>query len=238
MIRTGKLDLSPTNRKPRKTDGTAHLHKIMILSPESGEALTPNAFLIDQAPQSTIRTHFHTNCQFQVFAGGVGHLGRRPIEPFIVQYVAGHNGYGPIVAGETGLLYFTLRPSEQAGAIFLPDQRDRLDRTARKYQMTSETFPPGSANAEHPVIEMLAPQDDGLAAWMMYVEPGATRMAPHHANGVARYYLVTRGEMIVNGVQLPPYSMAWTAGSDLDIPVQAGADGLELICMQFPQDAY
>jgi hypothetical protein len=236
MLRIGRLDLSPGNRTPRITQG-ALVHKSQLIRPDPGQAITPNAFLIEQAPHQVVAPHFHVNCQFQVFSGGSGSLGRKPLVPFVVQYVGGHTGYGPITAGPEGLLYFTLRPSEPSGARYLPECLPELDRTVPKRQITSDAFPSGSARVGAPPTEVIAPQQDGLAAWMLALGPSGSCPAPRHPKGLARYYLVTKGVLIAGDAQLGTFSIAWVNGDDLLNDVRAGPEGVELLCMQFPADA-
>ncbi len=236
-IRTGKLDLSPSNRKATWTDGKLPLHKSMILSPDPEKIVTPNGFLVEQPAGTTLRTHFHTNSQWQVFVGGSGTLGRNPVQGFVVQYVAPHTGYGPIIAGVHGLWYLTLRPSAPSGAQYLPESRDQLDRTSPKRQVTSSVFLPTAVDTENPLVEMIAPMSDGLAAWMLRVSPGETIEAPAHCGGLARYYVITKGEMIAAGAQLGPLSLIWVDEDDMSMKLQAGPDGLSAIALQFPGNA-
>lgn len=239
MLRTGKLDLSPPNRVQRLTDGgAARLYKTMIIAPDKDEPITPNAFLVDQMPHTTVRAHFHQNSQFQIFVGGGGTIGKHDIQPYIAQYVGPSTGYGPIVSGDYGLWYMTLRPTAPAGAIYLPENRDKLDRSRKMRQVMSAPCPPGTVNAERPIIEMIAPEADGLAAWMVYVAPGQTVPAPVHAGGIARYHVVGRGELIAaDGAQLPPLSTAFMTGDDMNMPLRAGPAGVEVMVLQFPADA-
>ena len=85
---------------------------------------------------------------------------------------------------------------------------------------------------------MIAPQPDGLAAWMLRVQPGATWAAPPPAGGLARYYVITQGEMIANAEHLGPLSLVWVDGDDMALPLQAGRAGLSVLALQFPGDAY
>ena len=236
-LRAGKIDLSASKRMAIRTDGDVRLHKTMVLSPEPDLDITPNAFLVEQPAGATVRSHFHVNSQWQVFVGGSGRLGQKPVQGYVAQYVAPHTGYGPIVAGDDGLWYYTLRPSAPTGAQYLPESRSQLDTSLPKRQVTSELFRPDVANASHPVIEMIAPQTDGLAAWMVRVPPGKTQAPPAHAGGLARYYVVTRGEMIANGEHLGPLSLVWADGDSMALPLQAGATGLTVLALQFPGDA-
>ena len=237
MQQIGLRDQWPLNRRAIISDGTVPLHKTMILGPGPDNELGPNAFLVEQGPGLAIRPHFHLNSQWQVFVGGAGLLGRKPVKPFVVQYVTSHTGYGPIIAGADGLRYMTLRPSSQSGALYLPDARDRLNLNTPRLQVASESLLPGGNSSMHSVVDMIAPQADGLAAWIIHLPPAYSVAAPTHPGGLARYYLVVSGSMIASNQTLGPLSLAWVSGNDMAMPLEAGENGLDVIAMQFPGDA-
>jgi len=235
MLRIGPLDLSPANRTPIWSDGhTVPMHKTALLRPDPARAVTANAFLVDQPPLATIRPHYHANSQFQVFVGGSGTLGRRPVQGFVAQYVARHTGYGPIVAGDHGLWYLTLRPSAPSGAQYLPDKRDALDMAAPKRQVTSEAFDAPLPVSQAGVEVMIPPEADGLAGWMLSIPPGGSMAPPEHPGGLARYYVVATGQATVNGTVLGPLGLAWAEGDDLCPALHAGSQGANVIALQFP----
>lgn len=237
MLQIGLRDQWPVNRRAIISDSTVPLHKTMILGPGPDSELGPNAFLVEQGASLCIRSHFHLNSQWQVFVGGAGMLGRKPVKPFVVQYVAPHTGYGPIIAGAEGLQYMTLRPSPQSGALYLPDSRVLLDFKAPKLQLASESLLPDGKTSTHTIVDMIAPQANGLAAWMIHIPASSSVAPPAHPGGLARYYLVARGSMIAGGQKLGPLSLAWVSGSDMAMQLEAGENGLDLIAMQFPGDA-
>ena len=236
MIRLGPLDFA-ANRRRITTDGNVTLHKTQLID-SSGDAIpAPTAFLVEQDPHVVIRTHFHVNSQFQVFAHGSGTLGRREVKPFTVQYVAPHTGYGPIVAGEAGIWYYTLRPSTPAGARYLPDQRGNLDMSRPKRQVTSAAYEPVPAPTVPRIDPVIEPQADGLAAWMVHIPARRSIDAPAHAGGLGRYYLVAEGTFALADTQLTRLSLAWASGDDALLPLEAGAKGASIIVMQFPGSA-
>jgi hypothetical protein len=236
MIRLGILDFA-ANRRPITTDGGVPLHKTQLID-STGDAIpAPTAFLVEQAAGVVIRTHFHVNSQFQVFARGSGRLGRRDVLPFMVQYVAPHTGYGPIEAGESGLWYFTLRASTPAGARYLPDLRASLDMTQTKRQITSAAQAPAPMTEAPRIDTMIEPEGDGLAAWMVHLPPHAALDAPAHTGGLGQYRLLAAGALQVQEQTLSPLSLLWTSGEHQRLPLQAGADGASVIVMQFPGNA-
>ena len=236
MIRLGLLDFS-ANRRRTTTDGNVTLHKTQLIASAGDAVPSPTAFLVEQDPRVVIRTHYHVNSQFQVFARGSGMLGRRDVKPFTVQYVAPHTGYGPIVAGDDGIWYFTLRPSTPSGARYLPDLRDALDMARPKRQVTSAPHVPERVTGGRRIEPMIEPHADGLAAWMVHIPPDITIDAPVHAGGLGRYHLVADGALLVEKQSLPPLSLVWTSGEDEMLPLRAGAEGAAVIVMQFPGDA-
>ena len=236
MIRLGILDFA-ANRRRITTDGDVTLHKTQLIDSTGDVVPAPTAFLVEQGPRVVIRTHFHVNSQFQVFAQGAGMLGRRDVKPFTVQYVAPHTGYGPIVAGEAGLWYFTLRPSTPSGARYLPDLRDSLDKTQPKRQVTSTPCVPARLSGEPRIDTMIEPQADGLAAWMVHIPADTTLEAPAQAGGLGRYYLVADGILLVQDQPLSALSLTWTSGEHEILPLRAGANGASVVVMQFPGDA-
>ena len=56
-----------------------------------------------------IEPHFHDVDQFQVVVGGDGRIGKKAVRPVTFQYADAFTPYGPIVANEHGLSFFTLR---------------------------------------------------------------------------------------------------------------------------------
>lgn len=202
----------------------------------------PQAFLVEQNAGVVLQAHFHSQPQFQVVAGGSGLLGSHPIQPFAIHYTSAHSPYGPIAAGREGVSYFTLRVVANEGAFFMPESRAQLRRDLKKTQVTVDAPALSDAHglrARHAVsIEaLISPQADGLAAWLLRVPPQASVPAPVHPNGAGRFYVVAAGAMQLAGAGYPRLSTAWVSPDEEPIQIAAGAEGLELLALQFPADA-
>lgn len=204
----------------------------------------PNAFLVHQSPNYSIRPHFHHNAQFQVVVAGSGTLGGHPVRPFTVHYSGQHTGYGPIVAGPDGLWYFTLRPAMEAGAWFLPESAKARDPVIRKTQTTAPTQDPESDDARRlrrsaETIVMIPPQADGLAAWMLRVPAGQAVRLPAHDGGGGAFALVGSGTMRAGVRLFARHDCLWIDREDGDaFTARAGTDGLDLLYLQFPRNAW
>ena len=98
----------------------------LILPDDQVPSPRPQAFLVEQSANWTLPPHFHQEHQFQVFVGGRGSLGAHPVAHLAVHYASPHSGYGPLVSGDQGLAYLTLRAVGDTGAWYLPEQREHL----------------------------------------------------------------------------------------------------------------
>jgi len=227
MIRTGTLDAAKANRRHHTlANGTGYWRSDLIAG-SAGDTTAPQAFLVEQEADSVILPHFHVRDQFQVVVNGEGSLGRHAVRSVSVHYAARHTGYGPITSGTNGLWYLSLRPQTDPGAKFLPEARGEMQPGPRLNLLT-DPVEPGSA----PTQVLLEPRPDGIAAWMLHVEPGASAQPPAHPGG-GRYYIVVAGEMHVGETRLPQFSAAYVTADEEDFALRAGADGLDVLALQF-----
>src|SRR5438132_5133628 len=126
MIRSATLQGEQANRRHLTLDnGTGYWRSDLIVSSES-DSPAPQAFLIQQDPDTVIRSQFHEQDEFQVVAEGGGMLGRHAVAPIHVHYASRHTGYGPITSGSAELTYFTVRAVTTPNAYFLPESRDQM----------------------------------------------------------------------------------------------------------------
>jgi hypothetical protein len=242
-MRIGVAERSAPHRQIAPTDGI-DVYKTVILKSAPDAFPAPTASLIEQLPGQVVRQHFHFNSQFQVFVKGSGLLGRKQVGAFVVQYVAPHTGYGPIVAGDDGIWYVTLRPSlpsDKPGyqpVLYLPEAMPVLERSSRKFQVHSDVRPPSDGPPQDTSIEpVLEPTEEGMAAWWVRLPPRAHVAAPSLPNALARYCLVASGSLRDGSRALPYLSVIWSE-ADEAVTLTAGDDGAEVIVMQFPRDAY
>ena len=108
MLRTGKLEESRTRCAPRRRPGHP-FWKIDLIESDEGPQPAPQVFAVQMDPGSSLGTHFHFQDQFQLVIKGGGTIGRSPLQRFSLHYASGHTGYGPLVAGEGGMTYYTVR---------------------------------------------------------------------------------------------------------------------------------
>ena len=201
--------------------------------------IEPMAFLVEQSADTAFSAHFHQADQFQVVAGGAGRLGRHEVRPGSVHYANAFSPYGPVEAGAEGLDYFTLRNGWDPGARFLPAATQELTahRPKSNRQAYSEDFDLPSAEALLALREsrsqaIIAPQPDGLGAWLHLVAPGGSIAGHDPCEGYGQFWIVLEGAM--GDAALPPRSCLFVAPDEPALAAHAGSDGLAVLELQFP----
>ena len=226
----------------REYVGAAPKRGIYVDGNEHNDNQLPQGFLVNQPPGSVTRPHFHETNQFQVFVGGSGHFGKKQAMPLTVQYASGHTPYGPIVAGDEGIEYFTLRQRWDPGAKYMPKMRDRLIRGRQRQAMAADlplSDPQALAKlASDDMHCFLGPEPDGLLGALLKVPPNASMAAPSPSDGAGQYHIVVGGSLMVDDRELERLSCQFVFASDDPHCVNAGKNGLELLVLRFPRDAH
>ncbi len=248
MLISKSAKAAKKNQSSYTVDGQIYVGREYIgIAPKPGSAEygkttagaddSPQAYLVMQPPGSTTRPHFHQANQFQVFVGGGGTVGKARTDPVTVQYAGGHTPYGPIVAEDRGIDYFTLRQKWDSGAKYLPASRDALNNGRQRQRLgvrTAGRDRPGDGE----IIEetLIALEPDGLFGTHYALAPGARTTMPDAAEGGGQYHVVLSGALIRDGEALPPLSIEFATPDEGGIDIQAGAVGLEILLLRFPRD--
>ena len=217
-----------------------------MAAPDPG-VLYPMAFLVEKEPGAVVKPHFHQADQFQVVVQGGGRLGLHDVASVAVHYTDAWSAYGPIVAADEGIAWFTLRNSWDSGARYMPGAREQL-RAARAQQLqhrerTAEPMPAVSPAelarfsriASLPVIGQGA---DGMATWRYRLPADATFVGPDPIEGGGQFWIVLAGSMSTNGAALlAANSCVFVAPTDAPLTVTADNYGAEVLCLQFPTKA-
>lgn len=219
--------------------GMAPVRGMYVEGNEVNDNALPQGFLVQQPPGSVTPPHFHEVNQFQVFVGGDGRLGKNDAGPLTVQYAGGHTPYGPIEAGEKGVLYFTLRAAWDPGAKYMPKSRDRLRRGRQRQVMARPVTPYEAAAlqvvAAPEVLPLIDREADGMAAWLLRLGPGMSARIPDPSDGGGQYHVVVGGSLVrEEGEAMPELSCLFATPDEPAYEARAGAGGLELLVLQFP----
>ena len=236
--RTGNGWNTPFIGKNRNTIGTD--------TPPPLDQIYPMAFLVEKDAGAVVKPHFHIADQYQVVVQGGGSLGKHAIGTVAVHYTDAYSAYGPIVADERGVSWFTLRNTWDFGAKYMPEHRAELRDARSKIahrEATCGPLPPLSvaelaalnAVKSEAVIEETA---DGLGTWRYTVPAGQSVTGPAPSTGGGQYWLVSAGSASAPGGDLlPPQSLVFVGPDEAASVMTAGPGGADLICMQFPRRA-
>lgn len=212
----------------------------------SSDGIYPMAFLVEKEAAAVVRPHFHQADQYQVIVQGSGRLGVHDVASVAVHYTDAYSAYGPIIAADEGVAWFTLRNAWDPGAQYMPAERQRLRDARAKYQHREATcgpLPPLSnielaALTSAVGVAVIAEIADGLGTWRYTVPPNASATGPDPASGGGQFWLVSAGSASLPGdALLPAQSCIFVGPEDPAATLHAGPTGADLICMQFPKHA-
>lgn len=208
--------------------------------------LYPMAFLVEKEAGAIVHPHFHQADQYQVVVQGGGRLGLHEIASVAVHYTDAYSAYGPIVAAEEGVAWFTLRNAWDPGARYMPEHRRQLREARARFQHREATCGPLPPLTEQELAVLteargeavIAEAQDGLGTWRYTVPPDGLVTGPAPSTGGGQFWLISSGSASIDGAPLlSPRSCIFVSPEDSAARLMAGPGGADLICMQFPRRA-
>lgn len=245
MALIGTVTQARSNRRERAIRSApgvsgGHIFRSDLI-PETGdsESDAPNCKLIEQQPKAVLQSHFHVVDQFQIMVAGDGLLGKHKILPYTVHFAAKHTGYGPIIAGEQGLHYMVFRLGKDAGAGYLPEQRDEMKDLPRRHVMGP---PVGClSDAERQSLagtvehQAIAAQADGLLATAYQAPAQQTITGPSPSTGRGQFIYIAAGSAQFEGSPVEAGTTIFIAPHEQALALTTGIKGAEILLMQFPK---
>jgi hypothetical protein len=210
------------------------------------EGLYPMAFLVEKQAAAVVHPHFHQADQYQVVVQGSGRLGLHDVGGIAVHYTDAYSAYGPIVASDEGISWFTLRNAWDPGARYMPEHRRQLREARARYQHREATCGPLLPLTDNELaaltvpneMAVIAPTPDGLGTWRYTVPAGGSVIGPDPSRGGGQFWLISAGSAAVaDGAPLPVQSCIFIAPEDAAACLHAGPDGADMLCLQFPKRA-
>lgn len=248
LIVTSRQEAASRSRQIQVHGATYTIDEYVGQAPKRGHYLPgnevnddgrPQGFLVHQPPGAVTPAHFHEPNQFQVFVGGNGRIGAATAEPWSVQYANGHTPYGPIVAGDKGVQYFTLRQRWDPGAKYLPASRDLL-RSGNQRRRIKSGISVGDdqgrlARRATEVDVLIEREADGMAAWMWRLPARGSSQLPDPADGGGQYLIVAGGTLSDHDRPLGYLSAVFVSHDEAGFTLRAGPEGLDLLVLQYPR---
>ena len=203
----------------------------------AGVPRDPHAFLAEGTPKRVIRPHFHRVDQFQVIVRGGGVIGKHPLAINAVHFARAHTPYGPIVGGEEGLAFLTLRSlGDPTGRHHFPQAKDELKSIPNRDPWQVTEVPQFRDAGAVSVSEFARIRDEhGLAAFALRLKPGARTSAPDPSQSDGQYLIVTKGSLKYQGKDHQAITIAFVKPEENALEMEAGADGLEALVLNFPR---
>ena len=194
----------------------------------------PQAFYVDRMyPEARIDPHFHDIDQFQIVVDGACRMGKKPADPVTFQYADAYTPYGPIVGGEEGFAFFTLRPIASGGFFAMPGNRHNMPgRAGRNIAGRFDTTRPRPKAGEVAREGLMSGQEDGAMALGLRLGPGAEAQGPVSDAG-GQYYLVCEGHVTQGDRVLPRRSLIHVPADETAPVLRAGELGADVLVLQF-----
>lgn len=230
----------PGERKPVVVDGDTY-YKTDLLEAGRDRALSPTVFLVEQAPRVSLRTHFHRHNQFQLFVRGGGTIGPHALSALTVHYAGGYTGYGPLVAGDDGLAYMTLRSVYETGSLTMKEHAAMMKRGPKRQMHSIPVQIASSAELaaikSATQLELIELEPDGLAACLLTV-PADRQIDPQldPAGSVGRFHVILAGALNLNSRHMAPGEIAFVAAGE-QVEMVAPGGGAQIACLQIPPEA-
>jgi hypothetical protein len=227
--------------------GTGNQHwGTVFFGPRSskGPAPGPQATMSELNSNESITPHFHGVSMFQLFIAGSGTIGNRgqQLKPLTVQFKDHHTAYGPIVSGPQGLTFIALRMfTADSEPVYLdkPGYRERLKPSQRR-NLTSEpvgfSIEPLLKARKEPVWETVLKGEDEMRAQVVRLGSGVKTNGPDPRVSGGYYVVVANGSLIHDGKELPLWSMVVVESNESEFVIQAGANGLEAMVLEYPRE--
>lgn len=238
MIAYGKRAHGLARRRPLDLGTEAPYYKGEWMESGQDPGLSPTIFLVEQPPGSVLPTHFHRQNEFQVVLGGDGRIGQHALRPVSVHYAGAYTGYGPVVAGPSGLSYFTIRPVFDTGAILAAQAREQMVRGPKR-QLHALPYDPPTLGADMPsrCDVIMAEADDGLycaAHALRAAQPLTSKFRP---DGGGSFYLVLAGQLNTPSEALCEWESVYFSADEAACSMSAGPAGAVVLEMQSPATA-
>lgn len=212
----------------------------------AADGLYPMAFLVEKEASAVVHPHFHQADQYQIVVQGSGRLGVHDVASVAIHYTDAYSAYGPIVAADEGISWFTLRNAWDPGARYMPEHRRQLREARAKFQHREATCGPLPPLTDQELATLntvsgsavIAETADGLGTWRYTVPALGSVTGPAPSSGGGQFWLVSAGSASVGqGALLPVQSCIFVAPEDAAAHIFAGPKGADLVCMQFPKRA-
>jgi hypothetical protein len=225
MILTSHPEVAGRTRKPHPSGSivTAFIGNREVTSDE------PSTHLVEIHPGFVITPHFHGANQYQLVVDGSCTLGKASLHPGAFHYADAYTPYGPIVAGEHGLAFFTLRQTAYSGFHEMPGSKALMNEKAGRNFISAADLD----RARKTDRVELHVDAGGPCAYELIAAPHDSLPISRHAHG-GTYLAILAGEVSFSDVRYPGRSVIWFGSEDPAPNLKAGDEGSIAVQLSFP----
>jgi rubredoxin len=182
--------------------------------------------------------HFHEVDQFQIIMEGSGEFGRHHVEPYYVHFARAYTPYGPLQSDkDTGWGFIVLRSHFDSGAQRFPGSLEKLKQIPdrKPWQVTAKVgFPAPTGDVSVKDVTEIK-DEQGLFTRTITMTPNARTTAPDPSVGDGQYVVVVKGSLIYENKERQAPTVVFTKRDEPAFEIQAGAQGLDAVIMNFPK---
>ncbi len=228
------------NRKPSgKARNGSRWRTEFILPPQAGVPQEAHAFLFEVEPHHRIETHFHGVDEFQVIVRGSGTMGRHSMPHDMVHFARAATPYGPIVCGDEGVGFLTLRAMrDPSSGHHWPEGKAVLaGMTGRDPWQVTEN--PTFERSNDVVLRTFTKMKNerGLAGYSLTLPPGAKALAPDPSNSDGQFVIILKGTLKYQNKNYPAITVVFLKSDEKPFELEAASDGLSALVLNFPRNA-
>lgn len=198
----------------------------------------PTAALNRYEGERLSNAHFHEVDQFQIIMEGKGEFGRHQVQPYYVHFSRAYTPYGPLQSDkETGWGFIVLRSRLDSGAQRFPWSLEKLKQVPNRnpWQVTTKvTFPTAKEGVSVQDIPEIK-DEQGLFTKTIAMAPHTRTTTPDRLGGDGQYVIVVKGSLIHEGKERQAPTVVFINRNEPVFEMQAGAQGLEAVIMNFPK---
>ena len=198
------------------------------------EHLDSGQALFAEYGEGIAATHAHPLAQWQLYVTGAAHLAKKPVQLVTIQYTDAWVPYGPIEVGKEGFALLALWPRPNDETYEMPQDANTIREHLRgkphrilftQVDVSHEASP---ALSESPLI------DEGEVWARRWRLPASTTLTtPDPAHGGGQFFVPLQGSFTYDGCEYERWSTVYVGPRDGQIVLRAGANGAELVGMQF-----
>ena len=242
VVAMSEISPDKVNQPSKPVPGSPGALSTMFFKASASTPHEPTA-AIRRYPSGAVRysaAHFHAVDQFQLIMDGKGTFGRHDVSAYCVHFSRAYTPYGPLQSDkDTGWAFIVMRSRFDPGAQRFPAALDKLKQIPgrRPWQITQKVaFAPQGAGVSMMDVPEIK-DDQGLFTSTITMGPNTRTNAPDPSRGDGQYVVVVKGSLMHEGRERSAPTLVFIKPHEKAFDIQAGAQGLEAIIMNFPSVA-